>query len=186
MRYNEEELETIWDKCLEYKIQQKKEEWMRMLDIINNMDNSNNIIEIGAYDGGASISLKYFAKNMVTIDLSRHFNLSEFSDINYKNIVGNSHDGDIYLDVKNFIGNCDILFIDGDHSYEGVKKDYLMYKDLVNPGGIIAFHDIIRSHNHEIQNCFVHNLWDEIKINKNVEEIIFPDLSWGGIGIIYV
>ncbi|MDD2804811.1 MAG: class I SAM-dependent methyltransferase [Elusimicrobiales bacterium] len=36
----------------------------------------------------------------------------------------------------------DLLFIDGDHSYEGVKADYERYSGFVRPGGVIAFHDI--------------------------------------------
>jgi len=37
----------------------------------------------------------------------------------------------------------DFLFIDGDHSYDGVKADYEMYGPLVRPGGLIFFHDIV-------------------------------------------
>lgn len=37
----------------------------------------------------------------------------------------------------------DFLFIDGDHSYDGVKADYEMYAPLVRCGGIVAFHDIV-------------------------------------------
>jgi len=33
------------------------------------------------------------------------------------------------------------IFIDGLHSYEYVKKDIDLWKDLLNPGGLIAFHD---------------------------------------------
>lgn len=36
----------------------------------------------------------------------------------------------------------DFLFIDGDHTYEGAKKDFGMYSRLVGKGGIVAFHDI--------------------------------------------
>jgi len=36
----------------------------------------------------------------------------------------------------------DFLFIDGDHRYDGVKRDFLGYAPLVRNGGIIAFHDI--------------------------------------------
>jgi predicted O-methyltransferase YrrM len=35
----------------------------------------------------------------------------------------------------------DFVFIDGDHSYEGVKADWVGFKQLVGPGGIIALHD---------------------------------------------
>lgn len=35
----------------------------------------------------------------------------------------------------------DVLFIDGDHSYEGVKADYERHAPRVNEGGTIFFHD---------------------------------------------
>lgn len=36
---------------------------------------------------------------------------------------------------------CDFLFIDGDHSYEGVKTDWELWTPLVSTGGIVALHD---------------------------------------------
>ena len=49
--------------------------------------------------------------------------------------------------VKYFDGEkIDFLFIDGDHSYAGVKADFEMYGPLVRPGGLIAFHDIHPDH----------------------------------------
>jgi predicted O-methyltransferase YrrM len=35
----------------------------------------------------------------------------------------------------------DILFIDGDHSYEGVKKDWELFSPHVSEFGIVVFHD---------------------------------------------
>jgi len=35
----------------------------------------------------------------------------------------------------------DVLFIDGDHSYEGVKKDFELYSTLLSDKGIIIIHD---------------------------------------------
>lgn len=35
----------------------------------------------------------------------------------------------------------DILFIDGDHSYEGVKKDFDLYTTILNDDGIVFIHD---------------------------------------------
>ena len=35
----------------------------------------------------------------------------------------------------------DVLFIDGDHSYEGVKKDFELYSNILSENGIIIIHD---------------------------------------------
>ena len=35
----------------------------------------------------------------------------------------------------------DLLFIDGNHSYEGVKKDFDLYSQILCPNGIIMIHD---------------------------------------------
>jgi predicted O-methyltransferase YrrM len=39
----------------------------------------------------------------------------------------------------------DFLFIDGDHSYEGIKEDWLAWSDCVKPDGIVALHDSLNS-----------------------------------------
>ena len=38
-------------------------------------------------------------------------------------------------------GPVRLLWIDGDHSYEAVKQDFLLWERFVAPGGVIAFHD---------------------------------------------
>jgi len=35
----------------------------------------------------------------------------------------------------------DILFIDGDHTYEGVKKDFELYSTILSKNGIVIIHD---------------------------------------------
>jgi predicted O-methyltransferase YrrM len=79
----------------------------------------------------------------------------------------------------------DFLFIDGDHTYEGVKKDFEMYSPLVRKGGLIAFHDICK---HPPQlNCTVDKFWNEIKGSYDFEEIIDnPSQNWAGIGVLHV
>jgi len=39
----------------------------------------------------------------------------------------------------------DFIFIDGDHSYEGIKKDWDIYSGKVKVGGVIALHDTANS-----------------------------------------
>lgn len=47
-----------------------------------------------------------------------------------------------FIPKKNF-QKIDFVFIDGDHGYENVKKDFDLVKNLVPKGGVIAFHDTI-------------------------------------------
>jgi hypothetical protein len=43
--------------------------------------------------------------------------------------------------LRSFINDIDVLFIDGDHSYNGVKNDFNLYSPLVKNGGYIVFDD---------------------------------------------
>ena len=46
-------------------------------------------------------------------------------------------------EIKDKIGKdkIGILFIDADHSYEGVKKDWDLYSKLIEKNAIVIFHD---------------------------------------------
>jgi predicted O-methyltransferase YrrM len=45
----------------------------------------------------------------------------------------------------------DFIFIDGDHSYEGLRADWEAWSPLVAPDGIIALHDSCPSPTHHIE-----------------------------------
>ena len=50
--------------------------------------------------------------------------------------------GDSTLVHGKIEGQFDALFIDGNHSYEYVKKDLENYWEKVRHGGIVALHDV--------------------------------------------
>ncbi len=54
-------------------------------------------------------------------------------------LQGLSEDEDILRKVEGRM--FDFLIIDGDHSYDGVKRDFENYVSLVRPGGLIVFDD---------------------------------------------
>jgi predicted O-methyltransferase YrrM len=102
-------------------------------------------------------------------------------------IHGDSHNIRTHSRIARKLGleRLDFLFIDGDHSYEGVKRDFEMYSPLVNPGGVVAFHDIVE-HPPEAQ-CHVKEFWDEIKPRYRYKEFIEdPVQNWADIGLLYV
>jgi len=66
-----------------------------------------------------------------------------------------------------------------------VKKDFELWSLLVRSGGVIVFHDIIKSD--RSSNYGVHILWEELKSTYKTEEIV-ADYSQHcfGIGILYI
>jgi len=62
-------------------------------------------------------------------------------------------------------GILDFLFIDGDHTYDGVRKDWEMYSPFVSRSGIIAFHDITISDYHHKRDVYVGEFWENLTKN---------------------
>ena len=81
------------------------------------------------------------------------------------------------------LNQLDFLFIDGDHSYEGVRSDFEMYAPLVRSGGLIAFHDITPSKGSR----HVYRFWDEIKVSYTHKEFIHRTGEGAmGIGVLWI
>lgn len=86
--------------------------------------------------------------------------------------------------VSDFMSDgIDFLFIDGDHSYETVKKDFYNYLEFMNPGGIVAFHDIDISEGSVWYG--VKPFWKELKEQYKTDEVITQP-GWWGVGVVYL
>jgi len=74
-------------------------------------------------------------------DNAKKFNINNYE---YKIVKGNSQ-SKATLDVvkEYFPEGIDLLFIDGDHSYNGIIKDFKNYFPFVNKGGYIVFDDYL-------------------------------------------
>jgi predicted O-methyltransferase YrrM len=82
--------------------------------------------------------------------------------------------------------SVDFLMIDGDHTYEGAKRDFELYAPLVRPGGLIAFHDILP--HAEGSACEVNRVWGELRGEYDHFEFLSDEDwgsgQWGGIGVL--
>jgi len=179
---------------------QKPVELSAFIELIRGLE-LKTVIEIGTAKGGVFYALcqlaSVFAK-LISIDLpggefgggytaEDAIRFKEFGKSKQKLhfIRKDSHQEPTKIAVKKAMGEdkADLLFIDGDHTYEGVKSDFDMYSPLVRQGGLIAFHDIC--HHTTITSCKVDKLWNELKSQYEHWEFIDPrDISWGGIGVI--
>jgi predicted O-methyltransferase YrrM len=102
-------------------------------------------------------------------------------------IRADSHSKETVLKLRKALKGqgVDFLFIDGDHTYEGVRKDFEMYFPFVRKGGIVAFHDVIQ---HDLKaGCHVDKFWHEIKQKYENEEFVEDkNQHWAGIGVLYI
>ena len=179
---------------------QVKEE---LSDLIKEMEKSNPrfVLEIGTSMGGTLFLFTRKAKadaTIISIDLPGGlFGGGYFQPRSnlYRRFCSNrqkmfllradSHRKETYRKVAEILGEnkLDFLFIDGDHTYEGVKRDFKMYKPLVKKGGLIGLHDVAK-HPKE-SGCNVDKFWKEIRQKYKYKEIINDkDQGWAGIGIL--
>ena len=94
-----------------------------------------------------------------------------------------SHSKETLMTVSKFLNGrqLDLLFVDGDHSYTGVRADFEMYAPFVRPGGVVAFHDIAMQ---PLPNE-VARFWNEIKPSYRHKEILHSTAKDAmGIGVI--
>ena len=184
------------------KMAQVKSEITKLLELLKDF-NPKLILEIGTAGGG---TLYLFTRiidpeaTIISVDLpggSFGGGYSEWKIPLYQSFTKNrqrikllradSHNPKTIKLVKTILADkkVDFLFIDGDHTYEGVKRDFDMYSKLVKKGGIIAFHDIVKVP--LTSRCRVYKFWDEIKHDYEYIEIIEDKKQeWAGIGVLYL
>jgi predicted O-methyltransferase YrrM len=157
----------------------------------------NNILEIGTMGSTFWIMSQLSTGKKVSVDIEprdsiiHHFMWGQ----DWKFFCGNSQTPEMYDAIQKQSQKYDLIFIDGDHSYEGVKKDFNLYKNLLSDRGYIAFHDI--DPNHIFANSYagqVYKFWQDLdegsKINlvctKSTGKVKLNGIhsqGFGGIGL---
>jgi predicted O-methyltransferase YrrM len=195
---------ALADFCFHYAIrpQQVPEELIRLFEIVSAAQ-VRNALEIGTWGGGTLFMTCRVADpsaTVISVDLprgrfgggyswSRKFVYRKFAKCNQALhlLRKDSHDCNTRDRVRCLLTDkpLDFLFIDGDHTYDGVRTDFEMYAPFVRNGGIVAFHDIVK---HPRQSgCEVDRFWNEIKLRYRSLEIIKDPLQgWAGIGVLHI
>lgn len=165
----------------------EKEDLSALLRIVQPM-RLKNIVEIGTWKGySAQVWDEAFHPDLfITIDKD-----SDYPDnptiyrSNYHYLWNSdSSSQDTWSKVTSLLGDTaiDFLFIDGDHSVEGVLKDWNHYSHLVRKGGAIALHDICI---HRPPTEEVDLLWNRLKTEWPYVELKASKNSTG-LGILFV
>jgi len=160
-----------------------------------------NVLEVGSYLGGTFYLLCKFSQpdgHKISIDYpyydtqekemeakNVHGKMKSFAE-NVTIIQEDSHSEKALQKLKDTLNGeqLDFLFIDGDHTYKGVKQDFEMYSPFVKKGGYVGFHDINDRPLHRDLNCYVHEFWDELP-KENTITFNSKGVSMG-IGVIQI
>lgn len=134
----------LMEKCI---FMQVYEEFLNLAYWVNGFK-PHNVLEIGTMGSSFWVLSKLSTGKKVSVDIDprqsiiHHFMYGE----DWKFFQGDSHTQEMFQKVKSFCPQYDFIFIDGDHTYDGVKRDFEMYKSLLTERGVIAFHDIDPDH----------------------------------------
>jgi predicted O-methyltransferase YrrM len=119
--------------------QQVRQELYDFLELLSKND-TKNMLQVGlGHWGSTHFVLSLFLDQITTIEYDKEFveRYKNEMDGDFETLI----QGDSTLIHKNIDGLYDAVFIDGNHSYEYVKKDLENYWSKVKDGGIIALHD---------------------------------------------
>lgn len=173
---------------------------------INSLPPPVNILEIGTKYGGtfniwASLNTHPLSRN-ISVDMSDggiHGGISEeamdardarfrehFQNVHF--VRGDSHNPATFDRVQELLdgGRVHFLFIDGDHSKDGVIMDFNMYAKLLADTSVVMFHDIVDSERHRKRGVYVGDAWREImgRYPDQLKHEIIAGEDWAGIGLI--
>jgi cephalosporin hydroxylase len=183
----------------EFRSYQKRFELLRFLERVSELQPAA-ICEIGAATGGTLCAVSHTAIDTATIvSVDYDFTPARMHAVprlarrgqKVTCIAGDSHTPAVHSRVVSALGSArlDLLFIDGDHSYDGVRSDFEMYRGLVRRGGMIAFHDIVPDFNTRFgtptaaESGGVPVFWRELTQAYTATEEIIESLEQDGYGI---
>jgi len=117
--------------------------------------------EIGSWRGESIANVASVAGECISLSLSeeemrqagwggRYLATARFFSRDLKNVVHIGHDSRTF-DYTPYLGTCDLVFIDGDHSYDGVRSDTAnAFRLLRDERSVIVWHDYMRTSEEDV------------------------------------
>ena len=172
-------IDEILERSIQYNPQQRFSELKPFL-IELLMHNCETVLEIGSAEGGLTYIFSELFTRVVALDIQHTANYEKY---NITRFTVDSHNPGPYFEKIEKLGPYDLIFIDGEHTYEGVERDFNIYAPLLAFDGIIALHDIKDTAVQKQDKCFVHKFAKELtKANLHLFTKTFNEFTdeWGG------
>lgn len=134
----------------------------------------NIYLELGLYEGETWNKVTPYCKRKIGVDIKD------------RNFVG-----EVYIEstdsfFSHFTEKIDMVFIDADHKFESVKKDFISCLKILNDGGVIIVHDTDPISDHLISPTYCGDSYKIVNILENSTDIniVTLPLTEAGLSII--
>lgn len=132
-------------------LQQDPEEFAAFVHFMANKVGSCELsLDLGIASGGQTKFLRdwFKCKKTIILDNGEHplfpkwERIKRLVDTEYElELISDSHADEVRTKLAPYENKIDFAFVDGDHSYKGLRQDIFLVTPLLKDGGIMALHD---------------------------------------------
>lgn len=156
--------------------------------------------EVGMWRSGTTYLLAHLIPSLSLLigidrELQNEEKLRELAPprVRLELVEGRSTDDETLERVREILGSrqLDLLFIDAGHRYEAVTADFLVYREFVRDGGLIALHDVVRDYRTRFGATDgpwggdVPRAWERVRAAYPSREFVAdPEQNGYGIGVV--
>ncbi|MBI1261175.1 MAG: hypothetical protein GC184_05580 [Rhizobiales bacterium] len=153
-------------------LQQDPEEFASFVEyLVTKCPPSELSCEVGIAAGGNTKFVRdyYDVKKTIIVDIGlhpQHFNWKRIKpQVKTEfvlEVIDDSHSANVRKQLLPYAGQIDYAFVDGDHTYKGLRQDIFLMKEVLKPGAIMTLHDTAA-----VEDC--HNVYLDLLKSKDFE-----------------
>lgn len=152
---------------------------------VRGFEGTPRVVEIGRYRGGTALLLAAAGGDVLSIDIDEGLRESDESLCSALSRLGLEGKVELVFADSSTLpiqaGSIDLVFVDGNHTYEGVSRDVAHWVPALRHGGILLLHDAkwpepSRPWNRPPDAAVlgVHRLVEELRRRSDLDEMSAP------------
>ena len=161
------------------------DEAAHVFTVVRAREGTPRVVEIGRCRGGTTLLLAAAGGEVVSLDIDEQVREADESLMRVLSRIGLQENVALHIaDSATFpveAGSVDVLFVDGDHTYEGISRDVAHWLPALRDGGVVLFHDARQVEPRRAWNqppdgetTGVVQLMEELRRRRDLEEMPAP------------
>ena len=144
------------------------------------------VLEIGTFQGDSLRIWREYLDPTLLIGIQDTDETSPETarEVDAMMVIGKSQSREAHAEVLRVLSGVaiDFLYIDGDHMYPSVRRDWELYEPLVRRGGIVILHDAVIEDNDTVE---VYRFYREVREGRQ-SKLLYGGHGSTGAAVIFV